>query len=227
MKPAPHRFSTKQAKAAHVLRQRILDGHYLPGTRLREDALADDLEMSPTPVREALRVLASEGLVVSDSHRGTTVVRLSIADVVEIYRIREELEALAASLALSRMGPSARAELAAQLDDNVQQLRRALERGDVTPVPRLNREFHWALYERSESLRLLQLIERLWNSLPHSWLRRIPGRAEWVLAEHAAIVAVLGDDPGSITSALRGHVQRSALSLVACMEAGGSVPSGT
>lgn len=211
---ASHRFGTKQAWAAHLLRQRILDGVYMPGTRLREESISVDLGMSPTPVREALRVLTSEGLVESDWHRGATVVRLFPSDIAEIYRIREELETLATSLAIRKMRTATRTRLAEDLRESTNRLRATLESGDFEAVPRLNREFHWLVYEMCGSPRLLQLIERQWNTLPHSWLRRMPGRAAWVLQEHLGIVSAFQGDAETVASEMRGHIGRAAETLI-------------
>lgn len=214
MTPTPPRFSTKQSRATHLLRERILDGFYLPGTRLREEVISADLGMSPTPVREAFRVLASEGLVETDSHRGARVVRLSTDDIAEIYRIREELETLATSLAVSKMPSVARKRLAGELRQSTERLRLTLEQGDLAPVPRLNRQFHWLLYDLCGSPRLLELVERQWNTLPHSWLRYMPGRAEWVLREHVTIVSALDDDAEAVSRAIRLHIRRAAQTLI-------------
>ena len=86
-----------------VLRDLITDGQLSPGTPLRQRDLAERFDVSYTPVREALRRLESEGLVVTDVHRGATVARTESEELEENYRILAALEALAGSLAVAKI----------------------------------------------------------------------------------------------------------------------------
>ena len=91
---------TAHSYAYESLRAKILSGELPPGTALIQANLAKDLGISMTPVREALRNLATEGLVTMSTHRGATVTRLDIDDAKEIYRIRLQLEPSAVSAAV-------------------------------------------------------------------------------------------------------------------------------
>ncbi|UWF77668.1 MULTISPECIES: GntR family transcriptional regulator [Microbacterium] len=84
-----------QAVLADVLRQRIIDGDFAPGSRLSESALAEQFEVSRNTLREAFRVLAEQGLVEHVPHRGVSVASPTIADVVDIYRARRVIECTA------------------------------------------------------------------------------------------------------------------------------------
>src|ERR1700682_6084269 len=100
-----------------ALRQRIVEGEFAPGQRLRSDALATMLKVSRTPVREALRKLEAEGLI-GHSPRGALIVnQLSEDDLTEIFQIREALEGLAARLAADNATPSEITELQALIED--------------------------------------------------------------------------------------------------------------
>lgn len=222
---SPHQFSTKRAYAAHIIRRWILDGRYAPGQRLREEQLAVDLAISPTPIREALLLLEAEGLVVTSSHRGASVVRLTAEEVADTYRIRAALESLATTMAMEQLPSRRRDGLLAQVRRVHEEMGVALAGHHLEQVPRLNREFHWLIYRTAGSARLLDLIERLWNSLPHFWLRQIPGRAEWAHAQHELILAALATDgPEAATSAMRDHVQLAAETLVAHLRQEGAPP---
>ena len=96
---------TKRAYAVQAVRQAILDGLYAPGERLREERLAADLDIRPTPIREALLILEAQGLVKIWPRRGATVVELTRDDIVDIYRIRNVLEPFATRTAMDRLTP--------------------------------------------------------------------------------------------------------------------------
>ncbi len=86
-------------EVAAELRERIYAGGYAPGTKLRQEEIADDLQVSRTPLREALRVLQSEGLVVNEPGRGVRVVMADLTRFLAAYRLREVVDGLAARLA--------------------------------------------------------------------------------------------------------------------------------
>ncbi|MGA2519593.1 MAG: GntR family transcriptional regulator, partial [Acidimicrobiales bacterium] len=88
--------------AYQQIRQGIVEGVYRPGERIVETRLADDLQLSRTPIREAIRMLQSEGLVHSLPNRGATVRALTAEDIGDLYEVRGRLEALAGELAASR-----------------------------------------------------------------------------------------------------------------------------
>ena len=96
-------YVSKSDMVTDLLRDLITDGQLSPGTPLRQRYLAEQFEVSNTPVREALRRLESEGLVVTDVHRGATVARTESEELEENYRILAVLEALAGSLAVAKI----------------------------------------------------------------------------------------------------------------------------
>ncbi len=160
-----------------VLRRRILDGELPRGARLRQEALADELGVSRTPLREALRRLAAEGFVVFRPNRGAEVADLTAEDVRVAYEARLVLEPGAARLA-ARRRPAA--ELAA--------MRAAAEAGRAPDGDRgglaASRDFHLALIRASGNEYLVRLGEALW----------VPGIAELIYERQAAgPVQVLAD----------------------------------
>lgn len=154
------------------LRERVLNGTYPPRSRLQEFALAKDLDVSRTPIRDALRVLASEELLVYSPNRGYVVRDVVLQDVLDAYDVRANLEGLACRLLAERGISSA---LAAQLDD-------ALARGEtIVNGPEwgppqhlawseLNTEFHTAVAiatrnkSLEEILRQVRRIPRMFDS---------------------------------------------------------------
>jgi DNA-binding GntR family transcriptional regulator len=107
------------AGAAHAyaqVRAAIVENRYAPGTRLVEQRIAEELGLSRTPVREALRMLEAEGLVVSERHRGAVVRPLSPTEVVDLYGLRIRLESYAAEVATERATESELGDLVAAAD---------------------------------------------------------------------------------------------------------------
>src|SRR5260370_29992593 len=127
---------SKSDVVTDVLRDLITDGLLSPGMPLRQRYLAEQFAVSYTPVREALRRLESEGLVVTDVHRGATVARTESEDLEENYRILAALEALAGSLAVAKMTDGDLAEIEA--------LYRAVAecQPDDERLAEVNRQFH-------------------------------------------------------------------------------------
>ncbi|WP_087725892.1 GntR family transcriptional regulator [Pandoraea sp. PE-S2T-3] len=140
--------------AIETLRTEILQGKLKAGDRLRQDDLARRLEMSTTPVREALRTLVSEGLVFFDVHRGAVVRGLTIDDVNELYRLRKTLEPMMAEQAMATL----------REDDIAQAEALHLEMvatSDVVKWTELNQAFHAALWASQDESRLAHLIKTL------------------------------------------------------------------
>lgn len=159
-------YLSKGDVVAKSLREMITRGELPPGKQLRQRELAQVFNVSPTPVREALRRLESEGLVGSDLHRGSRVAAVELEEQEENYRILAALEALATGLAVEKM-----------TDEDLQEVR-ACERAfaasseDDPANATLNREFHFRIYECARSPLLLSLMRLLWRSFalgPQLW----------------------------------------------------------
>jgi DNA-binding GntR family transcriptional regulator len=152
-------YVSKTDMVAALIRELIITGELTAGQQLRQRDLAQRFGVSQTPVREAMRRLESEGLVIGDTHRGFTVVMPDDGPVEENFQIRAALESLGASLAARKIDEAGLAELQ-RLNEEM----RALADGDPR-YAELNREFHFTLYEYSRSPLLMSLMRLLWASL--------------------------------------------------------------
>lgn len=182
---------TAQQFVLDELRRAITSGELKPGAPIRQDALAERLDVSRVPLREALKMLESEGLVVHHAHRGYFVTELSLADLSEIYRIREILEAEAVRAATARMSP----ETLASLLEAQREVERTGAAGDVTAMAAANRRFHFLLIEASGMPRLVRLIGTLWDATD-AYRSLYYGEAlnrERVVHEHRAVLDALRD----------------------------------
>lgn len=172
-----------------ALREAILDGVLTPNTRLREEELATTLSVSRTPVREALRRLAAERLVSLSTNAGAIVTPLTIADILEVYTVRETLEGLAARLAAKKMTDDARA----QLEMVHSRMARAVEHRALADLPRLNLTFHQIIRQAAYN----QYVDHFLTDVEHAIRRfgrstyEVPGRAEETIQEHQRILAAL------------------------------------
>lgn len=151
---------TAQETVLREMRQLIATGKLEPGQQVVQDALATQLGVSRVPLREALKVLEGEGQVVYHPHRGYFVADLSVADLVEVYRIRGLLEAEALAVGIPLM-TSDDLEL---IEDLMNEVKRATATGDVAAVTSANRRFHFAMYEASNMPRLVRMIRTLWDA---------------------------------------------------------------
>ena len=179
--------ATKLGRGARILREAILRGDLKPGQKLKQQELAEWLGMSATPVREVLRILEAEGLLLHIPHKGVFVAEVSPEDTEEITPIRVALEGLAVRMCVSRLEDS---DLAI-LEDLVSDMEQAWREMDLARVRRSNYYFHSALYSASGSEILRGLIERLWPRFATDLLWMIPGRSEQSIEQHRAILEAL------------------------------------
>jgi DNA-binding GntR family transcriptional regulator len=152
-------YISKTDLVAALVRELIITGELAAGEQLRQRDLAQRFGVSQTPVREAMRRLESEGLLVCDTHRGFTVVASEAGPIEENLQIRAALESLAAALAARKIDADGLARLR---DLNVKM--RSLANDDPG-YAELNREFHLTVCEHARSPLLLSLLRLLWASL--------------------------------------------------------------
>src|SRR5260370_12967922 len=146
------KYVSKSDMVTDVLRELITDRQLSPGTPLRQREIAEQFDVSYTPVREALRRLESEGLVVTDVHPGATVARTESDELEENYRILAALEALAGTIAVAKMTDGDLAEIEA--------LYRAVAecQPDDERLAEVNRQVHFRIYRCARSPMLLRLM---------------------------------------------------------------------
>ena len=141
----------------NTLRTAIITGEFAPGERLMEIALADRLGVSRTPVREAIRKLELEGLVVMIPRRGAEVARITEAGLKEVLEVRCAMEELAVELACKR---SDKASLE-QLKEAHQKFVDAVKNGDTLEITNQDEAFHECIFEMSRNKRLVQVVHNL------------------------------------------------------------------
>jgi DNA-binding GntR family transcriptional regulator len=205
---------TLAEKAFDALHAAIITGQLRPGDRLPIEELADLLEMSPMPIREAVRRLDAAGLVENIPHRGARVTELSIRDLAEVYEVRLALEVLAIRRAAERFTAAHASEARRCL--NV--LANLADEASAA-ASEAHTRFHFALYEAADSAWLLRLISPVWETSERYCLempdvRRLAQRA----AEHEEILAACeAHAPTRATAALHDHLAVTASSLAAAM----------
>lgn len=151
---------TAQAAVLTELRRRLIVGIFSPGEQLRQDALAEELGVSRVPVREALRTLEGEGQLIYEPHRGYFVVELNLGELIEIYRLRDLLEAEATEVGFPNLTAADHAIMA----QSMEQMLAAMRQDDVAALTSANRRFHFALYNACRMPRLLRILEQLWDA---------------------------------------------------------------
>lgn len=188
------------------LREDIIAGRLAPGTRLVELNIAADFGVSRTPVREALKRLTAEKLVLSDPSRGVIVHAPDASEIEDVFVVREALDALAARLAAHRITPSELARLRVIVDA----MRRAIRAGRREQVVLANQRFHDVIYAAAGNEMLARVASdlrdfvRRFTTLPFA----SPDRVEHVLAEHEAILeALAAHDPEAAEAASRRHLE--------------------
>lgn len=218
---APH--PTRAAWVVEHLRQALLDGLFAPGTRLNEVHLSRDLNVSRTPVRAALQMLAGEGLLTHLPNRGFTVRAVSLSDIVEAYEMRALAEGLAARLAAEQgLTPATRSALERALEQGD----RALEAGSTreegrAAYARANETFHRAILEAGGS-RLVEDVVRLCQRIPQASAHNVVAfdladvRARHQ-SHHAIFAALVEGDALAAERLMRAHVTSVELSMIRVM----------
>ena len=197
-------FRTKEEHVAEYLREGILSGRFPRGTRLKQAQIAEQLNLSITPVREALRILEAEGYVLSETHRGVIVAPFDATAGREINDLRVLLETRLVLAAMEHMTPQNYAELA--------RLQREFEaaqgRQDREAVRALNYRFHSQLYAAARQPQTLHFVQVLWAKYPFDLINLIKGRAGRAAAEHRRLLkAMKAGDRKAVTSSVREHIE--------------------
>src|SRR6202161_1019757 len=193
-----------------ALRHGILHGDLAPGERLRSDALANELRVSRTPVREALRKLEAEGFV-ARLGSGLIVSELSEQDLTELFYVREALEGMAARLAAENATPAEIAEIHELLED-MEAVRR---RGDVDTLRRLTGEFHQLVCRAAHNNRLLQSLKTLLDHVRQTQTSTLygEGRPAEALKEHRSLLRAIEARDGERAEQLAREHRRKTLDL--------------
>ena len=172
-----------------TLREAIISGVLRPGERLMEIQLAEELGVSRTPVREAIRKLELEGFVIMIPRRGTYVADLSIKDINEVFEVSSALDSLANGLAAERITE----EELEQMERLLVQISACVDNGNMEKIVELDGQFHDILYRASRNDRLVGIINNLREQLTR--FRTIsmayPGRLKKTIEEHTQLVEAI------------------------------------
>jgi len=197
---------SRGVKAYELLRAAIASGRLKPGSRVLENELADQLQMSRTPVREAIAALEADGLISMDSALGRVVTKLDYQSIMELYAVREVLEATAAGLAARNASDMEVLALRDMLEVEEQII------GDMGKLADHNRRFHEAIYFCSHNRYIVRMLDYIGTAM---LLLQPPGRvgkerSETALLEHRAVVdAIEAHDAAAAEAAIRAHVRHA------------------
>jgi DNA-binding GntR family transcriptional regulator len=202
--PAANRGETADA-VTDALREAILDGMVPASSWLRETELAEELNVSRTPVREAIRRLGTEGLVIHVPNQGGQVAPMGLEDILAVYTVRENLEGLAARLAAQRIQASTGERLTAAH----RLFKAAAERRDPTGMKQQNLDFHRAIRDAADN----PYLQRFLTLVEHSVRRfgattfEVPARMDETVAEHEALLnAILNGNGDEAEARARSHM---------------------
>lgn len=202
---APDR-ATRTERIARDLEAEILRGDLAPGQRLDELALAERFAVSRTPVREALRLLATSGLIELQPRIGAVVAQPTVSEVMEVFELVAELEAVASRLACERMTDLQSARIA----DAYEACCAAAHSNDVQLYMQRNDAFHRAIHEASDNRALIGQLDRLGKRLmPYRrFITFRPERRETAEREHETLArALMARDGEAAARAMKDHVQ--------------------
>lgn len=185
----------------NVLKEMIVAYRFQPGSRLNVEQLARELGVSRTPVWEAVNRLEQEGLLENIPNRGVFMATLTPQIAFELYQVREELEALAATLAAPRITDSALEEMEKCLELQ----RQVIEKADLVACSRLDFDFHAAVYTASGNQVLQELLETIKNKMRPLSLQVEPLLSRFYQDHQDILAALKKHDPEAAAAAFRRH----------------------
>lgn len=198
------------------LRSMLVEGDIAPGEKIAEKALCAAFDVSRTPLREALKVLAREGLVILTPNRGATAAPLTRADLDEVFPVMGALEALAGELAAAR---ATDAEIAG-IENAHQAMRRHFETGDRPPYFAANQQIHDAIVKAARNPTLVEMQKTLSGRIRRArYAANIaPDRWAEAMEEHEEILAALKARDGARLSAiLKLHLEHKLTAVSAAL----------
>ena len=214
-------YRTKEEQVADFLREGIIAGRFPRGTRLKQLEIAQLLQTSITPVREALKLLAAEGYVVGDSYRGATVAPFDIQASTEILNLRILLETQLVRGAIEQA-------TAADIED----LRRfaeafetAVAAGENEAARAANYRFHRRIFEIPKMPQTLHFVQVLWARYPFDLINKVQGRVGRAVEEHAELLkAFIEGDVSAAMLSTRRHIESGWLELQKAVQAAQAEP---
>jgi DNA-binding GntR family transcriptional regulator len=196
---------SRSEQIQQILEAEIFAGQLAPGARLDEVELATRFKVSRTPVREALRHLASAGLIQIRSRQPALVIALSAHKLIEMFQVMAELESLCASMAARRISAAQLSELSGLHNELVQ----LSSENQIEAFYEVNRRFHELIYEASQNQFLADQTRALRNRIGsyRKLVTNRPSRRRDTLTEHEMVLRCIttGDEAGA-ANAMRDHV---------------------
>ena len=198
------------------LRDRILKGIYAHGERIRQEDIAEDFQLSRIPVREALRSLESEGLLIIEPHKGARVASVDPFELEQIYSLRAAVEPLAIRESAPRLS-----------EEDLLELERLAERmesaKDIEDFLAADREFHLLTYQGVQFPLITKLVERFWNTTQHYRRRFAVERSvesfQLAFAEHRMLITALKTGNKEVASAIvKRHIERTRDDLMTMLQ---------
>lgn len=208
--------STLKDKAYRQIKEMILSCQLQPGESLSEVALSKAIGVSRTPIREALSMLAQEGLVKPILRRGAFVADISASDAQEILEVREALESYAAGLSAEALSREDLEEMKALLEG----MRESHRRADYSAYHRLDVRFHQVILRAAGNHRLLAVVEGLNDQMYRLRMvnSSLPQRMDKSVEEHEAILQALASrDPVSAREAMASHIANVRSTVLECL----------
>jgi DNA-binding GntR family transcriptional regulator len=197
----------RRDQIAELLRAQIIGGAMPPGTRIREERIAEEQGVSRIPVREALQRLEAEGYLVLTPRRGATVATPSRERALDVMEVRSELEVLAARRAARAHGGAVAGDLARVVDRGF----RAIERRRLGEIPALIDRFHELVAVAGGNHELIALLEQLRTRVRWMFEVDVEHRSEGSWADHRAILeAILAGDEDAAAERMATHVAKDA-----------------
>lgn len=197
----------------NTLREAILRGDLEPGERLMEIALANKLGVSRTPIREAIRKLELEGLVVMIPRRGAEVAQITEKDLKDVLEVRTSLEALTAGLACRRMTP----ERLLELEDALKAFEVSVKRGDLTDMAQKDVNFHDVIFAATNNARLIQILNNLREQMYRYRLEYLKDSEshQKLLREHRMLLTAIREgDKEKAQAVITDHIYNQEIAVI-------------
>jgi DNA-binding GntR family transcriptional regulator len=201
-----------RARVFKYIKAQIITGVYQPGESLVEAKLAEELKVSRTPIREAIRLLELEGLVETTHHKGAVVLGISAKDVEDIFAIRSMVEGLAARWAAQNIEE----EQIKEMEKLVDLMEFYAQKKDINELAELDHKFHEVIFEASGSKILNLTLSNLHQYVQLARLEslKFPMRPPQTLEEHRAVLQAFKEkNPEAAEALLTQHVRNAYLNL--------------
>ena len=195
-----------------TLRQAILRGELEPGERLMEIQLAERLGVSRTPIREAIRKLELEGLVLMIPRKGAEVAKISESNLRDVLEVRRSLEELAIDLACQRMTP----EELEELKVTQEKFALAIKNGDAMQIAETDERYHEIIYDDTKNARLVQILDNLREQMYRYRLEYIKDedKRQVLLIEHERILKAISlRHVQEAKQAIREHIDNQEITI--------------